>query len=57
MLCENLTSARATLSSLCVCQIALVVAQGELRYRSRNPLCTLYVSDHSRSGAVLILAA
>ena len=64
---ENVTHARATLSSLCVCRFARVVAQcsfwdrsGDPRavlvFRSsRNPLVTLRVSVRSRCGAVLVL--
>ena len=51
----NFDIARATLSPLCACQIALVVARCEFWYRSCNHLGALHVSDRSCCGAVLIL--
>ena len=47
--------ARATLSALWACQIALVVARCSFWDGLCNPLGTLGVSDRSRRGAVLIL--
>ena len=46
----------ATFSSLCACQIALVVVRRDYEHRTRNPLGTLCGSDRSRCGVVLILA-
>ena len=43
---------RATLSSLCACQIALAVAQCKCWDRSRNRFGTLCMSDRSRCGTV-----
>ena len=47
--------ARATLSSLWACQIALAVARCSFGDGSRNLLVTLGLSDRSRCGEVLIL--
>ena len=44
-----------SLSPLWVCQIALVMTRRSFWNRSRNPLGTLGVSDHSRCGTVPIL--
>ena len=55
MFCENPTCARATPSSLCAHQIALIVAWCKFWCPSRNHLVTLWVSDRSPCGAVQIL--
>ena len=47
--------ARASLSALWACQIALIVAWCSFSDGSHNPVGTLGVSDRSRCGAVLIL--
>ena len=54
MFCENLTCARATLSSLCACRIALVLARCSFWNRLRNPLVTLGLSFWNRSRNPLV---